>query len=350
MIELTLIIIFFALYTFPNPWTIQAIILVLIVLYCIRAKNLRGTALFVLILILKSASNQIEIITIYQSIHAELYLSFNGFITNFFPNNIVVFLISITIGTSEVKLQKSTYDIFKQFNLLHVVSISGANFTLIKDLFEFFKKYINKNIVNIFILGIQTYYILLIGLFNLAAMRAYLFMLIGTYSTIVGRPIKFVNKLLITLVVIICLNPNSLSSKNLWLSIGFSILYKLLELKPLSIIFNNELKKLALIFIISAAIFNSDSPDFIANLVFGLIYPIIFISTFLAYILSYINIQFEFLVSLIELLIRIIFDSLNQLSSYANGFLQIAIFIAILISTLKSISSRRNHEYTKFAQ
>lgn len=350
MWELILILIIVISHGYINTLSFYLLTFFITLVYSKYIHNYRTSKLFVILMILKLLSQTPSLRSLMGETHSILYNSFEIFITTFSPESLTTFLISITVGTAETKLTKDIYYSFKRFNMLHVVSISGANFSLIKSLFEVFKKFIDKRKLYIFIIFIQTYYIFLIGFTNLPALRAYLFTTITLYSSIIGRPISFINKLLVAMIFIININHESLNSMGFYLSIGFSILYKCLELKPLNKIFNTELKKISLVFMISIIIFNSDNPDFIGNLVFSLLYPFIFVFTFLGYIINLFGIKVIVIYEIVLLMIRLILGSLNQLSSTINTYIQTSLFIAILIKIFKSTFKKRNYEYTKFAQ
>lgn len=322
-------------------------IFLLITILSILEKSPRAPLLLVSILILKQATQVISLRSLYTSLHLTLHSSFSQFINQYFPNEYANFLISITIGTSDTKLSKGIYELFKRFNLLHVVSISGANFALIKELIEKANAYINKKTLYFFIMLVQTYYILLIGVNNLPALRAFIFSVITGYSITVGRPISFTNKLLLTILVITAINVNSLGSLSLILSIGFSILYRIFDLNPFKRIFNNELKKLTLVFIISMFIFNSSKPDFIANAIFAIIYPLVFVGTFTTYILFVLNLEVSALANVIYLLAKTIIYLLGELSSNINTYLQLLLFLAILIIITRESIQKRSYEFNQ---
>lgn len=333
-----------------NTPSFYALTLIASLLFSIYRRNSRTVLVTVMLLILRLITSTPELNALVENIHGHFYGSFQAFIVKYWPNDLTTFLISITVGTADTKLSKDIYYSFKRFNMLHVVSISGANFALIKNIFERFYKYLNKRRVNILVLIIQTYYIFLIGFDNLPALRAYLFTALALCSSLTGRPITFANKLLLAVIFIVNINYESLNSMGFFLSIGFSIVYKCLELKPLSRIFANEFKKMSLVFIISVVIFSSENPDFFANLVFSIIYPLLFVLTFIGYGLELLNIKATIIAELVLNLVYLILGSLNHLSSYINIYLQSAVFIAMLSSIFKSIFNHKKNEYTKFAQ
>lgn len=350
MVELSFVLIIVIIQGYFNTPSYYIFTLLASLLYSNYKRNSRTLVLTVMLLILKVGIINTELNTLLENIHGHFYRSFQSFIVNYWPSDLTTFLISITVGTADTKLSKEIYYSFKRFNMLHVVSISGANFALIKNIFERLNKYFNKRKVYILVLIVQSYYIFLIGFDNLPALRAYLFTSITLYSSLTGRPINFANKLLLTVVFIVNINYESLNSMGFFLSIGFSIVYKCLELRPFNRIFTNEFKKMSLVFIISVIIFNSENPDFFANFVFSIIYPLLFVLTFIGYALDLIALKITIIVNLVLILINLILSSLNHLTSNTNTFLQSAIFIAMLSSILKSVFKKNKNEYSKFAQ
>lgn len=245
------------------------------------------------------------------------------------------FIVSITIGSTSLKLSSRTYSLFQKLNLIHVISISGANFSMIYEGIKFLNKFFNKKRILLIYSVLSTFYILLIGLNNLAAFRAYIFTGINTYSGLAGRPIKFIDKLLLSLVFITLIDIHSITDRSLILSYGFSIFYSALGSKYLSRIFNNEVKKISLTFIASCLIFNSKNPDFIANLTFAILYPILFILTTTLYISSNFNIDTYIFSELINILIEVLLDQLSLLTARELIVIQSIVFLAILITLLK---------------
>lgn len=312
----------------------------------LNLKNL--VSLLVILVLLRLTLHSQEVKSILSDIQQVFYLTFYSFIDKTFKNNQSLFIASILIGITNQNLPKDIYTSFKRFNLLHAISISGANFSLIQSLLDKFNYIINKRILVFLSLIIFTLYFFLIGFNNAPALRAYTNSSINNYSKLVGRPIKFHRTVVITVLVTLILRPELLFTNSFLLSQGFAIFYHLLGQKPLSTLFNSELKRILLIFLITTIIFNSQSPDFLANLLFSILYPLIFVFTFLHFILSLFSISFDLLVNMITLMVDFIFKYFKELESLYNSQLQIIIFLAILALILKSQIRLKSYEYQKF--
>jgi predicted membrane metal-binding protein len=330
--------------------TLSLILLILFALYSVKSKNYRLIYMSVIIVILKYISLDSYLNSYLVSISNHFKNSFSNFINSNFELNIGVLLTSITIGVSDKSIDRSIYNLFKEFNLLHLISISGANFGFLANLATPFNKLISKKKVIVLTIIIQTYYYLLIGFLNLPASRAFTFSLIENYSIITGRPAKYYNKILLTLILIAIFYPNNLLDRSLLLSLGFSIFYFILGTKYLAKIFNSELKKLVITFFITTLIFNSQNPDLLANISFALLYPFIFIGVFISYVFHLLNLRFEIIFNFISAIISLLIQFLNQLSSSHSVSIQIAIFILVLALIFKSTFRKTNVIYEKFKQ
>lgn len=311
--------------------------------------NLRNLAnLLVILVLLRLALYSEGIKPILTDIQQAFYLTFYSFIDKTFGDNQSLFIASILIGITNQSLPKDIYSSFKRFNLLHAISISGANFSLIQSLIDKFNYIINKKILVLLSLIIFTLYFLLIGFNNAPALRAYINSSIINYSKLMGRPIKFQRIIFITILVTLVLRPELLFTNSFLLSQSFAIFYHLLGRKPFSTLFDSELKRILLIFLITTIIFNSQSPDFLANLLFSILYPLIFVFTFLHFILSLSSISIDLLVNIVTLIVDFIFKYFKELESSYNSQLQIIIFLAILALILKSQFRLKSYEYQKF--
>lgn len=92
--------------------------------------NLRNLAnLLVILVLLRLALYSEGIKPILTDIQQASYLTFYSFIDKTFRDNQSLFIASILIGITNQSLPKDIYSSFKRFNLLHAISISGANFS-----------------------------------------------------------------------------------------------------------------------------------------------------------------------------------------------------------------------------
>ncbi len=305
-------------------------------------------AILVTLLILNLLINDTTIKHLLVNINTDIHSSFTDFLSKNFPSTQAIFLASILVGSSDQNISKELYSLFKRFNLVHVISISGSNFALIQSILENLKILMNKRGVILVLIFLQSLYYLIIGFNNAPALRAFIFALISNYSSLIGRPIKFYKKILFTVLIILAIRPHLIPTLSFILSTSFAIFYHLLGHAPLNKIFNNEVKRIALIFILSSLIFNSQAPDFLANLLFGLVYPFIFISIFIAYFLAIISIEISFLISFNSLTSSFIFTYFNELSSEKLSLIQVFGFLAILTITVKSLFNRTPYEVSKF--
>lgn len=296
----------------------------------------------VIFLILRYLSSLETLKAFYTNVHDQLFNSFSSFLTINYKDNASL-LTSILIGASNVKIDQNIYEQFRKFNLLHVVSISGANFIFISELITKLPTIFPKRIKLLITSIIQTYYIFTIGINNLPALRAYLFSMLTTLSLFSGRPTNFMHKLFITLIFVTAIFPEAITSLSLILSTFFALLYKLLSTKALNRIFNNDFKKITLTFLITGIIFGSENPDYLANIFFALTYPFIFIATYMGYIFSLFNIDLIILLNIVNLFINDIYRIMSELSTFQNVLIQALIYISIAILILRE-SLKRNEK------
>lgn len=314
--------------------------------------TLRLTALFFIFILTKYILELNLLQSMFTTLNSTLSHSLASQITDLFDTNHAQFLIGITIGGSNVDLNQDLKNLFKKFNLLHLISVSGANFILINELTNPLKKYLGYYRILITNLIVSSYYIFAIGFSNLPASRAFLFSSYDNIAALSGRPIKFFNKLLLSLCVISYSSPTLLFERSLILSVGFTLLYKSFGLPKIKTLFDNELLKLATIFIISATIFGNENPDFLANLLLSVIYPILFIGTFTIYITSIIGAELlaDVTYRVINIILDFIFEYLGALSSTENTYLQTMLFLAILAIFVYKIVKNKYRGYQNIAQ
>lgn len=318
-----------------------------ILLITLYVKKLRLISLFILLSFLLSYFNLPDyLIQTTELIHQPLYQSYQLSLEQYFNNNISALIVSITAGNENIKIPSNIYSLFKDFNLLHLISISGSNFILLEELIKPSKRYIKKNKRLFIYLVISSLYILLIGINNLPALRAYLFGCLNIYSQYVGRPIKFLNKSAVSAFIISLIHPKELISLSLLLSYGFTFFYKLLLSSKINKVLNNELKILSVVFLASSFIFNSSKPDFLANILLTTTYPLIFFAAIITYLLDLIKANPYLLTYAIEGIINLIINGLNQLSTNTMTLIQNTIFIAILASMLKRVLNTKQYVHS----
>lgn len=319
------------------PLSLSALVIGFNTYIFLKEKKVRGLiSAYLVIFLIRYTLNLTYLSSLVYTTTESLKENFIVILGEYLKEDKLSFIASITIGKTSLKLSSRIYSLFQKLNLIHVISISGANFSMIYEGIKFLNKFINKKRILVIYALLSTFYILLIGLNNLAAFRAYIFTGINTYSSLVGRPIKLLDKFILSLVFMTLFDTNSITDRSLMLSYGFSIFYTALGSKYLSRIFNNEVKKMSLTFIVSCLIFNSKNPDFIANLTFTILYPIIFILAAGLYISSNFNMDIYIFSDLINTLTEILLNQLNLLTSSELIIIQSIAFIAILIILLKS--------------
>lgn len=268
-----------------------------------------------------------------------LRLEYFNKIAIYFPKDLEGLITSITIG-SDQRLDSNLSKNFRKFNLIHLLSISGGNFIIIKAWVAPLTGFLKKQWNNLIVICLQSIYICFIGIDNPAALRAYIFSAIDIFAKTTGKPIKFIDKILVTSFLIGLLDLNLITSLSFILSITFSVIYKLMGSRYLSSIFNTELKKLTFTFLFGCLIFNSQQPDYLANILFALAYPLIFttlsINLITSTIFNVVNLD------IIINIVRFLLSYLNEISSVINTNLQLIIFIVSIILIFYKSTAKSN--------
>lgn len=120
---------------------------------------------------------------------------------------------SSTLSDPELK------DNLKTLGLSHIISVSGFNFTIIQSLIINLAIFLNKRILYLITIVFFLLFYFFIGIVNLSAYRAMIMILISTFGLFNGFPIRKTNLMLLAILSLIILSPNSLSNISFQLSI-----------------------------------------------------------------------------------------------------------------------------------
>lgn len=282
-----------------------------------------------------------EINVMISILHNALISDFSEFLNTNYPQYSSLIL-SIIAGGNNSSLDSNYTKLFKNLNILHLLSVSGGNFEILTRSIYLFKRVIGAKISNFLAILSINFYIALIGFSNFPSLRAYIFSSLNSYSKISGRPVKFTHKILLTFLILSVFSPTFLTSRSFWISILFSTVYFLINTGVFKKIFNNEFKQITIMFLISSLIFENTNPDFIANLAATIFLPIVIILTLTTYTcsgfgsLAYLNTQ-------LETAIEVFIELLSSLNTNLTFKLQLIIFVVILIVIVFSNGVKKNH-------
>ncbi len=120
---------------------------------------------------------------------------------------------------------------FQDLGLTHLIAVSGANFVLIVTIFSKLISFKRGLFNQVFQIIIASVFMLLVGIYNLAAFRAYIFMLVSIVLKILGIRLGKLAKLVVGLVIIMVSVPHAYADIGFQLSI---ISWSLLNLIPAS--------------------------------------------------------------------------------------------------------------------
>ena len=128
-------------------------------------------------------------------------------VQNSLPTKYASLLCAMVYGNKE-GLDENIYEDLKNIGLSHAVSVSGMNIAILIGILEYvFKKFrINKYIKLVFEMLLVILFSVVVG-FGYSVMRAAIFTCIGVIATILNKKIKGTIKLLISLYLIVLINP-----------------------------------------------------------------------------------------------------------------------------------------------
>ncbi|BCX13819.1 MAG: membrane protein [Candidatus Dojkabacteria bacterium] len=231
----------------------------------------------------------------------------------------------------------------------HIVAVSGFNFMIIFSIIMSLKKQINRRVLLFISFFVMLSYLLFVGTTNFPAMRASIMISFIIFSELLGRPKLSLQGLLLSLMIILLLNP--LTLKNVSFQLSF--------MATLSIIlFNNKLKiilekylpsLISEIASISTVAFLGTSPiviyyfnqqsliSILANLAISEIVSLATITSIISIILYPIPFLSKILFSLVESILKIANLAINLFSNFPEYYISnyyLAIFIMIIFFIL----------------
>lgn len=128
----------------------------------------------------------------------------------------------VLLGEKEA-MDKEILENFKNAGILHIISVSGFNFSLIFSLLNSFFLFTNRRINLIISLIPCSFYFILVGVHNLPALRAMLMLFVFSIALFFGRKISKLDIFTIVIFLVILLFPYALTNISFLLSIGATI-------------------------------------------------------------------------------------------------------------------------------
>jgi competence protein ComEC len=107
---------------------------------------------------------------------------------------------------------------FRQIGITHLVAVSGANFILVVSIFSQFLRILKVRLQLAATLTIATIYMLLVGLDNLPAFRAYLFFMLAVFQKFTGRRLSKLTIASLCIIIIMLLKQGAYADMGLQLS------------------------------------------------------------------------------------------------------------------------------------
>jgi len=154
--------------------------------------------------------------TLNSSMH-ELKFAIFQTITNQFQPITAGMFISLVFGETYL-LDPNLEESFEGLGISHVLAVSGGNFALVISAFELIYRRLPARARLLLTGMLGASYCLLIGLANLAALRACLFMLWTQLEKFLGKKLPVISKYLVVLSIILFIQPTAYLSVSLQLS------------------------------------------------------------------------------------------------------------------------------------